>query len=107
MDTSATTITVVARWRVKQGHLDDVLAHVAELRTASLEEPGCLEYAAFQSLDAPDSLLLIERYRDDASLQAHRQSPHYGALVAERILPLLADRHVELLQPCPPLPHHR
>lgn len=95
---ATTTITVVARWQVKQGHLDDVLAHVAELRIASLEEPGCLEYTAFRAVDAADELLLVERYRDAAAVEAHRQSPHYGALVVERILPLLADRRVELLQ---------
>jgi quinol monooxygenase YgiN len=98
MEASTTMITVVARWRVKEGHLDDVLAHVAELRTASLDEPGCLEYAVFRSIEAADELLLVERYRDAAAVDAHRQSPHYGALVVERILPLLADRRVELLQ---------
>ena len=98
MEASTTMITVVARWRVKEGHLDDVPAHVPELRTASLEEPGCLEYAAFRSVDTADTLLLVERYRDAAAVDAHRQSPHYGALVVEPILPLLADRRVELLQ---------
>ena len=97
MDT-ATTITVLAQWRVQEGHLDDVLAHVAGLRTASLAEPGCLHYAAFRSLDAADTLLLVERYRDADALDAHRQSAHYRALVVERILPLLADRQVDLLQ---------
>ena len=100
MDASA-TITVIARWRVKHDHLDDVLSHVAELRTASLGEAGCLEYAVFRSIDAADELLLVERYRDAAAVDAHRQSPHYGALVVERILPLLADRRVELLQAPP------
>jgi len=102
MEASTTMITVIARWRVKHGHLDDVLAHVAELRAASLDEPGCLDYAAFRSVDAGDELLLVERYRDAAAVEAHRQSPHYGALVVERILPLLADRRVELLQVRPP-----
>lgn len=97
MDTSE-TITVVAHWRVKEGHLDDVLAHVAELRSASLGEPGCLEYAAFRSVDAADSVLLVERYRDADAVDAHQQSPHYRTLVVERILPLLVDRRVELLQ---------
>lgn len=97
MDAS-TTITVVAHWRIREGHLDDVLAHVAELRTASLDEPGCLAYAVFRSVDATDELLLVERYRDAAAVDAHRQSPHYGALVVERILPLLVDRQVELLR---------
>ena len=99
---ATTTITVVAHWRVKEGHLDDVFAHVAALRTASLGEPGCLDYAAFRSIDATDTVLLVERYRDAAAVEAHRQSPHYRALVVERILPLLADRRVELLQPTTP-----
>lgn len=98
MEASTTMITVLAHWRVKEGHLDDVLAHVAELRTASLDEPGCLEYAVFRSIEAKDEVLLVERYRDAAAVEAHRQSPHYRALVVERILPLLADRRVELLQ---------
>ncbi len=98
MEASTTMITVVAHWRVKEGHLDDVLAHVAELRTASLAEPGCLEYAAFRSVDTEDELLLVERYRDAAAVDAHRRSPHYGAFVVERILPLLADRRLQLLQ---------
>lgn len=103
---ASTTITVIAQWRVKEGHLDDVLAHVAELRTASLDEPGCLEYAVFRSIEASDELLLVERYSDATAVEAHRQSPHYGALVVEGILLLRVDRRVELLQPCQPRPHH-
>ena len=72
-----------------------------ERQAASLGEAGCLEYAVFRSIDAADELLLVERYRDAAAVDAHRQSPHYGALVVERILPLLADRRVELLQASP------
>lgn len=91
-------LVVVARWQVAGEALDDVLTHVAAMRTATLAEPGCLGYGVFQSIDAPSNLLLLECYRDDQALQAHRQSPHYTALVVERILPLLEDRQVEILQ---------
>lgn len=95
---AADAITVAARWQVAEGHLDEVLALVAQLAPASLAEPGCLGYEVYRGVDAPDSLLLLERYRDAQALEAHRLSPHYQDLVAGRILPLLAARRVELLQ---------
>jgi quinol monooxygenase YgiN len=50
-------------------------------------------------MDEPTSLLLIERYRDSAALEAHLTSPHYQQLVVEGIRPLLTTRRVELLRP--------
>ena len=91
-------ITVAARWQVAENALGEVLAIVAELRPQSLAEPGCLGYEVYQGVDAPGSLLLMERYRDAAALEAHRQSAHYQALVVGRVLPLLAGRQVEFLQ---------
>lgn len=91
-------IVIVARWQVRAGSVDEVLAHVAVLRWASLAEPGCLGYEVFRAVNAPNTLLLHESYRDDAALDAHRQSAHYQAGVVERILPLLAERRVEILQ---------
>ncbi|MYN10612.1 putative quinol monooxygenase [Pseudoduganella aquatica] len=88
-------ITVAARWQVKEGAFSEVLAIVAELRPLSLGEPGCLGYEVYQGVDAPNSLLLFERYRDEAALDAHKQSSHYQGLVVGRILPLLEDRRVE------------
>jgi quinol monooxygenase YgiN len=99
MTGAAAPIVVVARWQVRGGALGDVLAHVAELRKASLAEPGCLGYEVFQSTEATGTLLLLEHYRDDDALEAHRLSAHYRAWVADRILPLLAVRVVEILRP--------
>jgi quinol monooxygenase YgiN len=89
-------VTVAARWQVKPGRLGDVLAILAELEPASLAEPGCLAYEVYQGVDASGTLLLLERYRDEAALEAHKQSGHYQALVVGRVLPLLADRRVEI-----------
>lgn len=98
MDAPAEIITVIARWQVREGHLGDVLAHVAGLRTATLAEPGCLGYDVFRAIDAPDTLLLVERYRDADAVQAHRETAHYRDVVVGRILPLLESRHIDLLQ---------
>lgn len=91
-------IVVVARWRMAPEAVPEVLGLVAALREQSLDEPGCQGYEAFQSVGTPGELLLLERYSDQAAIEAHRASPHYQALVVQRILPLLSERQVELLQ---------
>jgi quinol monooxygenase YgiN len=90
-------ITVVAHWHPVANAFDEVLAIVAELRAKSLTEPGCLGYEVYRSEQDPQALLLLERYRDEAAIEAHRQSAHYQSLVPGRALPLLAERRVELL----------
>ena len=95
---SAADITVVARWQPKEGALGEVLNILAELRPKSLAEPGCQGYEVYRSIDAPHSLLLVERYQHAAALEAHKQSDHYQSLVVQRVIPLLADRQVQLLQ---------
>ncbi|WP_208452726.1 putative quinol monooxygenase [Burkholderia gladioli] len=91
-------ITVVARWQALPGRTADVLVLAAALRRQSLAEPGCLGYEVFRGVDDPDTTLLLERYRDPVAVEAHRASPHYRELLVERILPLLAQRQVELLR---------
>jgi quinol monooxygenase YgiN len=99
MGAAAAPIVVVARWQVGAEAVDAVIALVAELRRATLAEPGCLGYDAYRSVAQPGELLLLERYRDMAAIEAHRATPHYQDLVVKRIVPMLAGREVELLQP--------
>jgi len=91
-------ITVIARWRPVDGALEQLMAILAELQPQSLAEPGCMAYEIYQGTDPAPSILLVERYRDQAAIDAHRQSVHYQSLVVERALPLLAERRVDLLQ---------
>ncbi len=95
---SAGVITVVARWQPADGKLGDVMAILAEVRPLTLAEPGCLGYEIYRGVDSPHSVLLLEHYRDEAALEAHRQSAHYQSLVVGRAVPLLASREVQLLQ---------
>ncbi|MET0455446.1 MAG: antibiotic biosynthesis monooxygenase family protein [Mycobacterium sp.] len=92
-------IVVVAHWQTTEDSLGEVLEHVAALAPRSLAEPGCLGYEAFQRIGEPTGLLLVERYRDAESLDAHRNSSHYQEIVVGMIIPLLTDRRVEFLHP--------
>lgn len=91
-------IVVVARWQLAEANVAQVLELVSTLREQSLAEPGCLGYEVFRSVGDPGVVLLIERYRDSAAIDAHRNSKHYQDLVVGDILPLLSGRQVELLR---------
>jgi len=97
--TAGQEVVVVARWRTTEAALDSVLDQIAALRTQSQAEPGCLGYEAFQAIDDPTYLLLVERYRDQTALDAHVNSAHYQDRVVARVRPLLTDRQVERLAP--------
>lgn len=92
-------VVVVAHWQTTAESLDIVLGNLAELRPQALSGAGCLGYEAFQSVDDPTTIVLIERYRDDAALDEHVNSAHYQDLVVGRIRPLLTDRRVERFRP--------
>jgi len=92
-------ITVVARWHAGGGSVETILGLIAELRPRALAEPGCLGYDVFRHIDSPGELLLVERYRDETALEAHRASEHYQDFVVHRIVPLLASREVDILVP--------
>lgn len=46
------------------------------------QEPGCVQYDVFQHTEEPDTLILLERWTDEAVLAAHaalnRQRPRIG-----------------------------
>jgi quinol monooxygenase YgiN len=93
---AAGEVTVVARWLPSEGEVAEVLRLVGELRAKSMLEPGCAGYEVYQTVELPRGVLLYERYRDAEALDAHRQSAHYQELLVGRILPLLAERKVEV-----------
>ena len=46
---------------------------------ASRAEDGCIDYAFASDLADPDTLILFERWRDQAALDAHGKSDHMAA----------------------------
>lgn len=90
------TIHVFAKWQVRLGQLDKVLAVLREVAEQSAREPGNVFYQVHQSTADQTILLLHEAYRDEAALTAHRNSEHFQNLVIGKIVPLLVHREVVL-----------
>ena len=53
------------------------------------DEPGCLRFDVIQDRDDPNRFHYYEVYKDEAALEAHRQSPHFK-LYAEKTQAWLA-----------------
>lgn len=83
---------VVARWLVKEGHVEDVITAIKEMIPHSLAEAACEAYIVNQSVENPRQFLLYEQYHDEAGFQAHTQTAAFKELVLGTIVPLLEDR---------------
>jgi quinol monooxygenase YgiN len=90
-------ITLIARWHVKSGHVEDVIAALERMAPLVAErEPGCLLYQANRSQEDPNLILLYERYTDLDAIATHRDTPHFREIVEGEILPLVEHREREL-----------
>ena len=49
---------------------------IVEMVRASRAEDGCLDYSFARDLADPDTLILFERWRDAAALEAHGKTAH-------------------------------
>ncbi len=52
---------------------------IVEMVRASRAEDGCIDYAFASDRADPDTLILFERWRDQAALDAHGKSDHMAA----------------------------
>ena len=61
---------------------DDIAAlknAIATMEQASREEEGCEDYTFCVELNDPTRMRITERWRDEAALKAHFESPHMAA----------------------------
>jgi quinol monooxygenase YgiN len=73
-----------------QGFLEEMAPLVKQ------HEPGCALYQANRSMDNPDNFLLVEHYVDEDALAAHRETPHFKAIIEGKVVPLLERRERSL-----------
>jgi quinol monooxygenase YgiN len=81
-------ILILGRAKVHAQQRDAALAAAAAMSEASMAEDGCHEYSFWVSSDDPNSILLVERWEDDAALMAHAAAPHMKSFI-EAIVPTL------------------
>lgn len=75
---------IIAELTANAGRGGEVAAAIAGSGVVGLTraEPGCLAYDVCQDTDAPERVVVYERWRDLGAFAAHLETPHFAAVGA-------------------------
>ena len=76
---------------VKPENQEDFLRESLENARNTVEEPGNLRFDVNQQADDPNRFVLYEVYRDEAAVDAHKQTAHYSHW-RDAVAPWMAER---------------
>ncbi|MDQ7836828.1 MAG: putative quinol monooxygenase [Humidesulfovibrio sp.] len=82
MTVEQNTLTVMAHLSFNEPVNATVLQALAEVKAATVLEPGCLEYHAHLHADDPRRVSFYERWRDQTSFEAHLAMPHLAVFIS-------------------------
>ncbi len=74
-------VMLIAKNTLKPGTEQDFLALAREMTAKTRAEAGCISYELVQDQADPLVYFFIEKYADQNAVQAHRETPHFKALV--------------------------
>jgi quinol monooxygenase YgiN len=75
-------VSVIAKIPVKEGKIEEAIKAFKELMEYVAKEEGTLVYTMNRSQTNPNTLVIMERYKDKAALDLHSSTPHFKAFVA-------------------------
>ncbi len=73
------SLIVAGTVRVPPENLDGLRPRMAAMIAASRAEDGCLGYSYAEDVNEPGLILVFERWRDQAALDAHFKTDHLVA----------------------------
>lgn len=74
-------------------------AALQQLAAATRDEEGCVAYDVFESAAAPGTFVTVERWVDQAAMDAHMQTPHVAAAFAAADGSLAGEVAIHPLRP--------
>jgi len=88
------TISTVARYSTLPSDRASVLELLEPAARATAAEAGCEYFHALIPEDDPNTIILIEGWRNEESLAEHRRTDHFREIILGVVVPRLADRRV-------------
>ena len=70
-------ISVIAKLPVKEGKVDEFIEEFKGLIAHVAKEEGTLFYTINRKRSEPNTIVVMERYRDKADFDAHSSTPHF------------------------------
>lgn len=76
-------ISVIAKIPVKEEKMNEAIEAFKQLISEVAKEEGTLFYSLNISKSEPNTLVVMERYKDKEALGAHSATPHFKAFGAK------------------------
>jgi quinol monooxygenase YgiN len=77
----AEAVEIVLFIRVKPELIETARPHVALLVTETRKEAGVLRFDLFQDIKEAGTFILVQKWANQAALDAHRQTAHFAATI--------------------------
>ncbi len=74
-------ISLIAKLPIKEGKFEEAVQAFKELMVQVAKEEGTLFYTLNRPQSSPNTLVVMERYRDKAALDAHSSSPFFKSFL--------------------------
>jgi quinol monooxygenase YgiN len=75
-------VSLIAKIPVKEGKMEEATGAFKELMVHVAKEEGTLMYTVNRAQSDPNTLVIMERYKDKAALDAHSSSAYFKAFFA-------------------------
>lgn len=76
-------VPVIAKLGVKEGKMAEAVEMIKKLVAEVAKEEGTLIYKFCKESKKPNTLVVMEAYKDKAALQAHSSTPHFQEFFAK------------------------
>jgi len=74
-------IVLLAKSVLLEGKQQEFIAVAEKLVKATREEPGCVYYDLVQDASDDKVFYFVEKYQDEAAVEAHKNSEHFQTYV--------------------------
>ena len=76
-------VSVIAKLPIKEGKVEEAIAAIKELMVQVAREEGTLQYTLNRDPSNPNTLMIMERYKDKGAFDEHTSTPHFKAFFAK------------------------
>jgi quinol monooxygenase YgiN len=90
-------VSFTVRLTFRSDDREEVAQTLRELTRLTRHEPGCVSYIPHFVESDPDTIVIYEQYRDEAAVDAHRESEHFAKFAVGGLYQKMLERSVENL----------
>ncbi len=76
-------ISLIAKIPIKEGKVEEAIQAFKELMVRVAKEEGTLMYTMNRAQSNPNTLVIMERYKDKSALDLHSSTPYFKEFFAK------------------------